>query len=197
MFSRSYLHLVVFSQVFNSHWLEIRVWAATEVIPVVQIKASSVLLTVLQLREPEPFFIQGHLCQYLFNHVLCLFPQTDTFRRQCCPAWWAPDRCLCVFTCPGLPGRGLVWGVCLPQWQGLPLPCREQLHLPGCEQHLPLELTWKHPVNTGVPDGTMLLVFLELGGLHSQWYCMFFLFFFKMQLVILKNDSKLKKKNCV
>lgn len=78
-----------------------------------QLESTEGEVSCMDFTETDPnmkcsFIIQGHLCQYLFNHVLCLFPQTDTFRCQCCPAQWAPDWCLCVFTCPGLPGRGLV-----------------------------------------------------------------------------------------
>lgn len=64
------------------------------------------------------------------------------------PAWH-----LCGVHQRGLQTAGRVRGVRLPQRQDLPFSCRERFHLPGHEQHLPVELTWEqHAVTTDTPE---------------------------------------------
>lgn len=99
-------------------------------------------VTLCLRSAPEPFISQGHRRRCHFSHFLRLF-LTDTFRCGRHPARRAPARRLGGLAGPGVPGTGGVRGVRVPQRQGLPLPRGEQLHLPGREQHLPLELTWK------------------------------------------------------
>jgi len=67
----------------------------------------------------------------------------DTFRCPNHPAGSPAARRLHGVAQPGLRRAGRVRGVRLPQRQDLPGPGRDQLHLPGHEQHLPLELTWE------------------------------------------------------
>lgn len=71
-----------------------------------------------------------------------MFFLPDTFRCQHHSAGESPAGRLHSVAQSGLPGAGRIRGVRLPQRQDLPLTCRDQLHLPGHEQHLPLELTW-------------------------------------------------------
>lgn len=67
----------------------------------------------------------------------------DSFRCQHHSAGEPPAWHLHNVSQSGLPGTGRIRGVCLPQRQDLPLSRGAQLHLPGHEQHLPLELTWE------------------------------------------------------
>lgn len=77
------------------------------------------------------------------SSVSLMFLPPDTLRRQQHSSWKPPAWHIRAVSQWGLPGTGGVRGVCLPQRQDLPLSCRDQLHLPGHEQHLPLELTWE------------------------------------------------------
>lgn len=90
------------------------------------------------------------LFEWLPECLLMLF-LPDTFRCQHHSAGWSPAGCLHAIAQSGLPGTGRIRGMRLPQRQDLPLSCREQLHLPGHEQHLPLELTWKQCRWSGTP----------------------------------------------
>ena len=89
------------------------------------------------------------------NATDSIFPRSDLFRRGRYPTGDPAPRHLRCLLRPLLllpPDTEGVWGVCLSQRQALPLPRREQLHLPGCQQHLPLELTcYWHRRNTSRP----------------------------------------------
>lgn len=90
---------------------------------------------------------RGHLCPCLndFQHVFSCFSSSppDPSGRQQHSAGRSPPRHLHAIARSAGPGAQRLRGVRLPQWQGLPLPGRECLHLPGHEQYLPVELTWE------------------------------------------------------